>query len=416
MNNKLLINIMSGLMCLGVVTNGITLKEKEVTNQAQTNDQVMFNNDIIPMYPGNGQVVSILKKPVLNYIKAMKSCDLSDVDDYKINNKAGVGVSIKDYYSAKEHLQKSKNITLIWQNAKNISTNEYKVYLSKEADLKGAKIYDVTNSTSLTINNLYSATTYYWKVTSLDNKYESDIASFITEDYTRMLSTENILNVRDIGGYMTSSGKRVKQGIIFRGAEVVKETYADNGSNHHQNVSENALKVFNEEMNIGVEIDFRGESESNYATTSDIGENVEYDRQSIGAYASFNRDSASSIAKFKDIFTKLSNANEKHVYFHCWGGADRTGTIGFLINGLLGVSYTDLIIDYELTSFSKNLRTRENMNNNVAYFENLVNELNSKYCDNGQKTISEGVELYLINKLGFSKQEVEQIKTNLLED
>ena len=41
----------------------------------------------------------------------------------------------------------------------------------------------------------------------------------------------------------------------------------------------------------------------------------------------------------------------KVVYFHCAGGADRTGTLAFLIEALLGVSESDLSKDYELTTF-----------------------------------------------------------------
>ena len=41
----------------------------------------------------------------------------------------------------------------------------------------------------------------------------------------------------------------------------------------------------------------------------------------------------------------------KPVYFHCKTGADRTGTLAFLIESLLGVTETDKSIDFELTSF-----------------------------------------------------------------
>ena len=39
------------------------------------------------------------------------------------------------------------------------------------------------------------------------------------------------------------------------------------------------------------------------------------------------------------------------MYFHCAGGADRTGTLAFLIEALVGVSENDLSKDYELTTF-----------------------------------------------------------------
>jgi hypothetical protein len=44
--------------------------------------------------------------------------------------------------------------------------------------------------------------------------------------------------------------------------------------------------------------------------------------------------------------------NNKPVYFHCHIGADRTGCLGFLIEGLLGVSESDIYKEYELTTFS----------------------------------------------------------------
>ena len=72
-----------------------------------------------------------------------------------------------------------------------------------------------------------------------------------------------------------------------------------------------------------------------------------------------------------DYSTKLANAlvkvmentvNGKVTYIHCWVGADRTGTICWMLEGLLGVSSKDCSIDYELTSFSgrkARLRTGE---------------------------------------------------------
>jgi len=38
----------------------------------------------------------------------------------------------------------------------------------------------------------------------------------------------------------------------------------------------------------------------------------------------------------------------KAVCFHCAGGADRTGSLAFLIEALLGVSESDMSKDYEL--------------------------------------------------------------------
>ena len=60
-----------------------------------------------------------------------------------------------------------------------------------------------------------------------------------------------------------------------------------------------------------------------------------------------------TVRSLRDIFAVLSDESNYPVYFHCNAGADRTGTLAFLIEGLLGVSYADTIRDFELTSFSK---------------------------------------------------------------
>ena len=49
------------------------------------------------------------------------------------------------------------------------------------------------------------------------------------------------------------------------------------------------------------------------------------------------------------IINKLSE--NKSIYFHCNAGADRTGTLSFIIEALCGVSDDDKSKDYELTSF-----------------------------------------------------------------
>ena len=56
---------------------------------------------------------------------------------------------------------------------------------------------------------------------------------------------------------------------------------------------------------------------------------------------------------------------DKVVYFHCHGGSDRTGTLAFLIEGLLGVSEEDLSKDYEVTYYSGSNRKR---NSSTGWF------------------------------------------------
>lgn len=47
----------------------------------------------------------------------------------------------------------------------------------------------------------------------------------------------------------------------------------------------------------------------------------------------------------------FANPDNYPIIFHCRGGADRTGSLAFILNALQGVSEADLIKDYE---FAKN--------------------------------------------------------------
>ena len=53
------------------------------------------------------------------------------------------------------------------------------------------------------------------------------------------------------------------------------------------------------------------------------------------------------------ILEFLSKKENYPVYFHCWGGADRTGLVAFVLGAVLGMSYEDLMDDYEITTLSK---------------------------------------------------------------
>ena len=67
------------------------------------------------------------------------------------------------------------------------------------------------------------------------------------------------------------------------------------------------------------------------------------------------------------IFDILAQETSYPLYFHCIHGADRTGTLAVLIEGLLGVSEEDIVKDYELTSFNsksgQRLRGKGNADN-----------------------------------------------------
>ena len=52
------------------------------------------------------------------------------------------------------------------------------------------------------------------------------------------------------------------------------------------------------------------------------------------------------------MFSAFTRPENYPIYFHCRGGADRTGSYAFILGALLGMSLDDLLLEYELTSLS----------------------------------------------------------------
>ena len=162
---------------------------------------------------------------------------------------------------------------------------------------------------------------------------------FVPEGGVRMIYTPSVWNVRDLGGWACTGG-RVKYGKIFRGGHFGSITDADKST-------------IVDWLGVATDIDLRNNSETGGITASPLGGSVEYYHQSLDFYAnavSTSAASARTVAVLKKVMACV--ATNKPCYFHCVSGADRTGTIAYLLLSLLGVSQSDKDKDYELTAFS----------------------------------------------------------------
>jgi hypothetical protein len=287
-----------------------------------------------------------------------------------------------------------------------------------------------TKTNSARAKNLFVNTKYYWKVVANDK--ESEVGTFTTGDYPRWITARSltgkddgrgIYNVRDMGGYMTDSGKRVKQGLVYRGGEITKMT----NTGHYDTITDAARTAFREDMGMvgGVELDLRGSGDifDNYkacgfADKGDIG----YEQYAIKSYEQTFTLTRNYVAP---IFELLKNANNKPVYYHCHGGADRTGTIGFLLNGLLGVSYEDLVIDFELTSYSSinNEHIRNHLDGHQHQYDRwpaLINQLKTDttggYKYDANALLMDNIENFLLKACSVPQATINTIRDIMLED
>ena len=336
-----------------------------------------------------------------------------------------------------EKSDESKGIEIEWKPADSLKGQEYTILYGMKEDLSDATEIK-TNNTKYSIKNLLVNQKYYYKVKV--GTAESPLANFTTGDYPRWIDARPMFNVRDAGGYMTSSGKRIKQGLVFRGGEITDKVgwtanswssytgdvggrYTDsNGKMVDQHITsqtEASKKVFRETMNMvgGLEIDLRSSTERNgytacgFANSNDIS----YKLVSLNSY----EKGLAQTDLVKQIFNDFANVDTKPVYYHCYGGADRTGTIGFLLGALLGMSYTDLVIDFELTSYSSNpSRNYRSHLRNGPYnrWPTMISELQNKFGFSSSKTIMAATENYLKSNCGVSQSTIDAIRAKMLED
>ena len=318
----------------------------------------------------------------------------------------------------------SKGVELKFEIPAGMEDKEFKAIVSVNEDLSDAKEFKAKNDVAVA-KNLFQNQKYYYKIVGED--VESEVAEFTTGDYPRWIDARPLYNVRDQGGYMTSYGKRIKQGLIYRGGEVATREWGNgNPDKHIITYTEESKRAFREDMDMvnGLEMDFRSSSESQdgyisakkcaFAEDGDIGY---YCNNTTQSYVNCIKTKAEN--HMKDIFEAFAEADEHHVYYHCYGGADRTGTIAFLLGSILGMSYTDLVIDFELTSYSSNVsRNYRSHLRSGPYndWPNLITNLKSTYGWSEDKTLNECAENYLVNTCGVGADTINKIREIMLED
>ena len=222
---------------------------------------------------------------------------------------------------------------------------------SEHADFSDASTQTVpADAASCEIYNLIPGRTYYCMVTATVSSPENGqttkpIAScvFNTTGQMRHLKVDGTANVRDLGGWSTASGHHIRYGKIFRGGEL-------NGGHNLEPEGIAAMR----RAGIMAELDLRSDSEAKSITASVLGNDVTYKRTPLGQTASHMNGLTNSKDTYKTAlqFVMTCVNADKPVYFHCAIGRDRTGTLAFLLEGVLGMSKSDIYKDYELTNFS----------------------------------------------------------------
>lgn len=269
---------------------------------------------------------------------------------------------------------------------------KFKVEYGTRADYSDAVTVNTTGK-SIAVNNLLRNTKYYVRITATANGITRQAeSSFKTADIgPRVMTVGGVTNVRDLGGYETSFGKTTLQGLAFRGAQLDIKGVS--------RLTAQGAELLGTDIALGLEIDLRTASETGGLTKSVV-TSAKYLNSRIGSYtAAFSSDQKEL---FRQIFASYADVNNYPIYVHCVYGADRTGTVCYILNALLGVDEKTLIQDYEFTTFSDAGLRSAATNAEMKAFLTSFNALSGS-------TPAEKAENYLLS-IGVTNEEISTIR------
>jgi protein-tyrosine phosphatase len=285
----------------------------------------------------------------------------------------------------------------------------------------------VGGKTTADISGLNPEKPHYFEIAT-----EKNAGIIISE---RRVPLEGTVNFRDLGGYETIDGRRVKWGKVFR-------------SDHLSRLTDRDI-VFLQRMKIQCVCDFRTSAEAHKRPDRFPGDgpgehlqlpidNLKFDpttlfeklkrgdtnwltRQFLIDGYILNIDTFATV--WGEVFRRLADKAQLPLLFHCTGGKDRAGTCAALILLALDVPEDTVIFDHGLS----NIFIADVLDKIYAQFESYGIERRKiepyftapSYCIEALLThlgekYGSPVD-YLKSKAGVTEEMLEQIKGELLE-
>ena len=340
-----------------------------------------------------------------------------DIGHFAANYTKGCAVNYVESSATKEELMVDrfapKPATISWENSRD-GALYYTVKVGLKADLSDAESYLISD-TSIDIEYLFAAKHYYYQIYAHyenDEVVKSRIFDFYTANLPRTVYIEGVSNTRDIGGRYVQNGKyQMKQGMVYRGAELDKSWGA---------ITEEGKRVMLYELGIKTDLDLRNSAESNI-TVSPLGSSVNYVTVGGAGAPYYIGTNGIDGADYKEALTKeirtFANPDNYPIYLHCSLGRDRAGTLAYLISALVGVEEIDLYRDYETSFFSRT--GWADASQGPGQHGNLMSAIGNlnqfiKYYGNG--SIADNAEKFVKEYLGITQEEVDTIRSILLEE
>lgn len=286
------------------------------------------------------------------------------------------------------------------------SDTEYDYFqLSTENDFSTYTLYATENHSKTMVYNLLSGTTYYYRGSNSKKDFDGKtVHSFtIANSLPRNLFIDGVTNVRDLGGYTSKLGGKIRQNMFIRGGKLTGGSTAPSAY-----ITSAGLKMLTKNIGVKSEIDLRMSEESddnpeNGHMTNAFFDSIEYYSVPIN-YGNTNMltDCKDQIKKAFEIY---SVADNYPVYVHCSIGTDRTGVISYLMGALLGISDEELYKDYLFSNLGNIGSSRDESVIKYVYYPTLTGYKKA--------TLAECAEAYLLD-IGLTQAQVDNIRSIMI--
>jgi len=253
----------------------------------------------------------------------------------------------------------------------------------------------------------------------------------------RRIPVKGAENFRDLGGYLTTDGRRLKWGVLYR-------------AGHLHNLTPRGLECM-EKLNIRHVVDFRGPSEreskpdqrpseSVYSTypvdvagtdlikriSAVIRGESEFDLEDymLTTYRSFVAEYTETFGSWIRDLARRDHHTPQII--HCTAGKDRTGYAAAILLRTLGVPIVTVVEDYMKTNVYlagfidksvRKIRRRTFFRNDGEFIRPLLG-VQSNYLEESMKSIESkwgGFDNFVSGGLGLSGEERETLRYHLTE-
>ena len=156
---------------------------------------------------------------------------------------------------------------------------------------------------------------------------------------------------------------------------------------------------------IKTDIDLRSDKECFGMTGSPLGPTVKWLQYPSSAYDGMQGKRGRGV--FADVFRVFLDEKNYPIDFHCIAGADRTGSVAYILCGLLGADEDRLARDWETTGFW----ARGADFCHEQRYDKLVDGFKKNFPAD---TVCERLEKYVLS-LGFSEEDIAKFRSIMLE-